>query len=243
MPSATGLAGSVTSMAVDGAGRVWATDGASLALGGRDAFAPFPFASRLRAEDSAALVAEALEMPEETRPTPLEGADGLLRALIAPRRLSVLSNGEMGLIAARTAFVFPLALQNSIRWTDVSAASVPLAFDGSGDVYARSIVDGAFTRVWATGTTAYTSVPLPRDARVNPDLFGSGPDGLFALDYVPTSTVLWTARGGTWTAQIVAASGTAPGDEVVRVGSDGAGNIFAILRQGGLIRIRRGSSS
>jgi hypothetical protein len=232
-PSETGLSGRVLDMSIDGAGRVWATDGENLALGGRDAFAPFAFISRLSAEDRRKIAVSA---------TAENSDEDAVRSALFPRKFGVLSSGEMGLVTAHAALVFPLALQNSLRFVDVPASVVPLTFSPDGNVYGKNIADGGLVRMWATGTSAYATTALPRAARTAPDLFDAGPSGFFALDYVPTSTVLWTAREGEWTAEIVAASGTAPGDTALRICADGAGNIFANLKQGGLLRIRKGSA-
>jgi hypothetical protein len=239
----SGLQGTVSDLAVDGAGRVWATDGTGLALGGQDAFAPFDFLPRIRQEDRTKILADLAAMPESARPRPMSGDNGLLRAALLPRRIDVLSNGEVGLVTADTAFVFPLALQNSIRWIDTSiSATIPLAFEPDGALFVRNIADGGLVHVWATGTFEYVSSAIPNDARTSPPLFAPGADRLYALDRgAASSTILWTSIGGNWTAEIVATSGTVPGEAVAKIGADGGGVVWGISSSGGLLRIKRGS--
>ncbi len=240
----TGLQGTVTDLIVDGADRVWATDGTDLALGGQEAFAPFDLLTNIREDERQQILSGLTAMPDAARPRALSGDNGLLRAALLPRRLDVLSDGETGLVTADAAFIFPLALQNGIRWIDTSiSTAVPLAFDPNGNVFSRQISDGNLVRSWATGTLAYASSAIPKDARVSPSLFAPGGNALVALDFSPSSTVLWTDRGGDWTAEVVAASGTIPGDGVSKVGADGTGNVWAILNQGGLLHIRKGAGS
>jgi len=180
-------------------------------------------------------------LPDSARPEPLAGADGLLRAALIPRRLSTVG-AQIGIVAERAAFI--VDAQGGIRRVlTTSPASIPLAFGPEGDLFGRNAQNGELVRFGATGTTAYPSAASPQASRSAPGLFAASADALYALDYAPSATVLWTARGGNWTAEIVAASGTVPADTPVALGTDGSGTVWAVFRSGALLRVKKGSAS
>ncbi len=241
LPESTGLHGNIQDIAIDGAGRVWATDRTALALGGVDSFAPFDFSSRLRAEEQRALLNELSKMPDAPSVTSDADQQALLKTALHPYAFSVLANGEIGLNTKLAAFVFPLALQNSIRWIDTGLpASMPLAFDPNGGVFTLNAATHQMQYVWATGTRLYASEATP--SAVPSSAFANGLDGVYALSNSASSTVLWIGRSGNWVAQIVAASGTiSAADGVAQAAVDGSGTFWATSPSGKLLHVRKGS--
>jgi hypothetical protein len=243
--NSTGLTDSIQDLAVDGTGRVWATDGIGLALGGVDAFAPFDFYSRVREESRNTLLSELMKIPDIPQEV-LNAGDAakeeMLRKAMRPFRFSVLANGEIGLRTDFAAFIFPLALQNSIRWIDTDLPSyLPKAFDPSGGVYTiRGDASAGMNYVWATGTRSLGTSALPSSEG---STFGLGTDALYALEQKASSTVLWVGRSGNWVAQIVASSGTVPlNEQPLKLDIDGERNVWVVLTGGHLLRIQKGKA-
>jgi hypothetical protein len=238
----TGLEAPVTSVEVDAVDRVWATDGIMLTQGGENGFAPIDLVQQMSEEQQADFLISVERISSELGYGEVEISFEDLQEAAMPERLSVTRDGRIGVSTGFMAFRFSLTLQQRPEWIDVLATSTYALIVGpNGHVWGRRYQDGALTRVWATGTRAYeSSLSAPSQALLNPRLFAQDDNLLYAVDYNPTSTsVLWSTEGEEWFSRIIAASGTAPLDVPRKAEVDGDGNVWLLMEQGGLVRIRR----
>lgn len=234
----------VRQMVFDDAMRLWVTDGFHVSVGMGEGLTPLDIYGRMTDADRIILGNQLTQIPEAVRPLPMEGPDGLLKASLVPERLFARADGGMSLNTGYAILQFSSALEKPPQLINTLAtSSLPIAAAPNGDVWAERYTDGGIIRIWATGTRSYAGAPIPRQAVSHPELFASDRNALFALDYSPTSTVLWSTKGSEWQAQVVAASGTIPADTPVKVSIDGGGNMWAIFVQGGLLRIQKGAES
>ncbi len=231
-------------MVVDGADRLWITDGSTVSYGGERAFTSLSLMEEMTTEDQITLNTQVAALSDDVRPVPVEGLDGLIRAALLPELFHLLSDGRVALTTGYTAFTFPLSLQSRPTWHDLLEESVlPLAFAPNGDIWGVRYTDDALMRVWATGTEEYTSeTSVPQQVKVNPALFGASEDKLYTVDYTTSAPYLWTTAGETWSVQVVVASGTLPNDTPMKVAVDGIGNVWMLMKQGGVVRITHGVS-
>lgn len=238
----TGLSASVRSIVVDGVDRVWVTDGLVVTVGGDQEFEPLSLKQQLSDVDQIDFTNKLAGLPEEYKPIPLEGTDGLLKAGLLPEELFITQDGRTGLTTGYSAFHFSLALQQRPDWINTLATStIPLVVGPSGDIWGTRYLDGALIHIWATGTREYTSkIVVPSQALDNPRLFAQQGSKVYAVDYNPESTsVLWSTEGEEWLAKIIVASGTVPLDTPRMADVDGDENVWLLMDQGGVIRIRR----
>jgi hypothetical protein len=238
----TGLEAPVTSVEVDAVDRVWATDGITLTQGGENGFAPMDLVQQMSEEQQANFLTSIERISSELGYGQVEIGFEDLQEAAMPERLSVTRDGRIGVSTGFMAFRFSLALQQRPDWIDVLATSTyALVVGPNGEVWGRRYEEGALTRVWATGTRAYMSaLSAPSQALLNSRLFAQDENLLYAVDYNPTSTsVLWSTGGEEWLSRIIAASGTVPLDVPRKAEVDGEGNVWLLMEQGGLVRIRR----
>lgn len=224
------FAGANVQARFDGNDRLWVTDGNTLYGGDGQSFEAYDL-SRLLSEDKRQFVQSA---------QPAERA-------MSPSRIQVLAGGRLGVLTPAAGIVLPLASPEQPIVFDLIPTSTEFVPPGiawgqtpDGDLlYAPKDGSVKLTRLSATGTRMYDDpYAMPRRAFLDPfSLTLSDARALYALDYTPTSTILWTLAGENWTADIVAASGTLPNDAPRRIEPDGAGNVWAILRQRGLLRV------
>ena len=229
-----------TDLEIDALDRVWITDGLTVFVGGEQSFTPLDLSIQLSEEDRVKFGNELSALPENIRPTPLEGPDGLIRAALLPEGLYPYGGGRMGLTTGYSAFTFPLAFQNASEWSDtLEASALSLIVDHAGGVWALRYTDGALLRMTPTSTREFTGATAPRDARTNPDLFASDGSKLYSVDYASSSKILWSTIDDSWAAEVIVASGTLPNDRIKELQADSSGNLWMIMSQGGLVRIER----
>lgn len=224
----------------DAASRLWVTDGFAMYLRNGGSLTPVDLYGSMTETDRTILANQLTQVPDSAKPLPLEGPDGLLKAALVPDRLTALADGGMMVNTGYAAIRLPSsASAPPVLVNTLATSSLPIAVAPNGDVWAERFTDRALVRLWATGTRSYVGVPAPTRALAHPQEFVSDLSTLYVLDYSPTSTVVWSTGGTEWLAQAVAASGTLPNDVPVHVEVDGAGNLWAIMSQGGLVRILR----
>ncbi|MEN9557949.1 MAG: hypothetical protein RL141_318 [Candidatus Parcubacteria bacterium] len=220
-------------LAVDGAGRLWATDGQRVAAGTDGRFSPVDLLVSLSDAQRAALAAA----PGIPGAAPRLGWGDA--APEAPRRLAALADGRMSVITPALGLVFPLSLQGRAEVFDLidARAGVPFAFGTTGELWART--GEGLVRLRGAERQAYNDmIVLPKQALLQPRLAETGRAGLVALDYVPDATVLWEVVDGEWVARATGSAGAQPQDSAERIVADGEGNVWAILRQRGLLLVR-----
>jgi hypothetical protein len=212
----------------DGAGRMWVTDGISVAEGGNGSFRAVDMPAQLSAADRAALGLTGSE-PVAT-----------LNDFFRPWRFQTRSDGRQVVFSPKAIVTFPLDLQARPGVRVAASAESILAVTPQGDSWA-TLFDSAFSmRGMARQTGQETRsfldpVVLPKQAPRNTYLMSMGPGSLIALDYQAGGTVLWNDAGGSWLAQVLAPVGTQPPDAVRRLVADQQGNVWAILNQKGLL--------
>lgn len=228
--------------ALDGAGRIWVTDGNSVHVGNGSGFQAVDLLAQL-STGTRATVEESVRTALDPRIT-----DGWSRPLAAdldkPRRLQQVGGGRMGIITPAFGAVFPVTLQGPAEVTfglaqsaDQSVVGVAAAYSPDGNLW--SSTQSKLTRHSVTSTQEYDNDDvLPRQARVNPFVYATGRNNLYALDYSVEGTVLWKTVGNDWTAQIVLPQGPQPNDQADKVTLDSRGNMWAILAHRGLLFIR-----
>ncbi len=224
------FAGANVQIRFDGNDRLWVTDGNILYGGDGQSFEAHDLSQLLSAEKR--------EFIRDAQ---------LTEQLMSPRRIQVLAGGRLGVLTPAAGIMLPLASPGQPIVFDLIPTSTELALGGvawgqtpDGDLlYAPDAGALTLTRLSVTGSRTYSDpYAMPRRALLDPlGLSLTNARALYALDYTPTSTVLWTLAGENWTADIVAASGTLPNDAPRRIEPDGAGNVWAILRQRGLLRV------
>lgn len=239
----TGLFGPVKSLVVDAVDRIWATEGSELTVGGDLGFSTVDIFQQMSKAQQEQFIYSIDDLAiKYGSADPMYNILDLKYALL-PERLSVTREGRVGLSTGFTAFHFGLTLQQRPDWIDTLAASstVPLIVGPNGHVWGRRLEDDVLMRIWATGTRAYTSkIIVPSQALTNPHLFAQDTSKLYAVDYAPDATsILWSTEGEEWFSQLIVASGTPPIDTPVKVEVDGDGNVWMLMKQGGIVRIRR----
>jgi len=239
----TGLYGPVSDLVVDTLDKVWVTDGATLAMGDDAGFSPVDLYQQMSGDQQGELSVAVSKLSAEYGSTySMYGISDVKQALY-PERLSVTREGRIGLSTGLTAFHFGLTLQQRPDWINTlsSSTTVPLIVGPNGHVWGRRLEDDVLMRVWATGTRAYTSKrAVPSYALTRPRLFAQNASKLYAMEYSATSTsILWSTQGEEWFSQVVVASGTPPLDEPRSVEVDEEGNVWLLMEQGGIVRIRR----
>lgn len=239
----TGLTGSKMRMAIDAANQVWVSDGMTVSVGSEASFTPVDLYASLSDTEREKFALQLSLLPPSVKPMPQgEGADGLVRAALQPESFFPLADGRIALTTGYAVLRLPLAATDRIEWIDtLDALLLPLAVASNGDVWASRYTDDTLTRLRGTESIGFRASSSPKDARENTDLFTSGSSRFFAFDYAATSTFLWSTDGMSWGNQIVTASGTMPNDTVRKIASDRFGGIWAILSQGGLMRVFEGA--
>lgn len=240
----TGLSGG-SLIAVDGADRIWVTDGTNVSIGGEREFTLMNIAESMREMDRIAFNQQLTDASSDIRPEPLSGPEGLLRAGLLPESFRMLSDGRIALVTGYTVLAFPLSLQTPPDWTDLLSAGIsPLTVGPNGDVWGVERETGGLARIWATGTRSYADeASSPEDVKQNPDLFASFDATLYTLDYSTAAPFLWSTQGEHWSAKVVVASGTLPEDMPRRIAVDAMGDVWALMSQGGVVHITNGTVS
>lgn len=215
------------SFALDGAGRMWFTDGAFVFVGNGIGFQRIDLAAQLSAENRQALGV---------------GEDGVLSLEArTPRRLQMLADGRIAVLTDRFMTTFPLNLQGLAQVTVAEGTIVAVEPDGTLWSVTRN-ADGTvtkWTRASAEGTREFTdAVVLPKQAGSSPRLAAVDGGTLYALDYAPDAAVLWSTREGIWAASVLSPQGPQPQDRVEWVVADRDGSVWAVLAQRGLLRIQ-----
>ncbi|MCW1892578.1 MAG: hypothetical protein KIH65_005090 [Candidatus Uhrbacteria bacterium] len=239
----TGLTGSKLRIAIDTADQVWISDGMTVAVGSESSFTPVDLYAGLSEGEREKLTNQLALLPPSIKPMPQgAGLDGLVRAALQPEDFFQLADGRLALTTGYGVMRFPLSQTNRIEWIDtLDSLALPLAVATNGDVWALRYTDEMLMRLRGSESSGFRPGSSPKDARTNPDLFTSAGSRFFAFDYAATSTFLWSTDGTVWGNQIVAASGTMPNDTARKIVSDRFGGIWAILNQGGLMRIFEGA--
>jgi hypothetical protein len=214
--------------ALDGAGRLWLTDGDSVFVGNGVGFERIDLSAQLSGANRQSISA------------PAEGEIPL--ALRQPRRIEMLNDGRVAVITDRFVALFPLNLQGgadviiaqgtAIVMEPVTGALWSVMRGGNGAV-------GQWVRTLGTATQSNSNlVVLPKQAGLTPALAAEDTGILYALDYAPAGSVLWSIRDGGWVANVVAPQGTQPQDQAVRLVPDRNGAVWAVLSQRGLLLAR-----
>lgn len=239
----TGLTGSRLRIAIDTADQVWVSDGITVAVGSESSFTPVDLYASLSEGEREKLANQLAVLPPSVKPMAQgTGVDGLVRAALQPDDFFQLADGRLALTTGYGVLRFPLAQTSRVEWIDtLDALALPLAVATNGDVWALRYTDEMLMRLRGSESVSFRPGISPKDARVNPDLFTSAGARFFAFDYAATSTFLWSTDGTVWGNQVVAASGTMPNDTARKIVSDRFGAIWAILSQGGLMRIFDGA--
>jgi hypothetical protein len=226
----------------DGAGRLWMTDMKNILIKVQGSVSQFEL-SKLGSEEQRAAIQPELSLLDPALRGELDMAVDSRSDVPSVNILSPLADGRMSVNNGFYVALFPLQQGNMQIVDPVASSSLALAVAPNGDVWSRRIFDSSLMRVWTTSTQTYVDpVTFPRDAIHRPWLFALDNASLYAIDYAPTSTVLWHTIGSSWVANVVVASGTLPNDSITAVRVDGAGNIWTALKQGGLLRITRPSA-
>jgi hypothetical protein len=242
----TGLTGQPNlRIAIDSADQVWVSDGITVSVGSESSFTPVDLYAGMSENERETFARQLSSLPPSVKPMPQgDGVDGLVRAALQPEGFFPLADGRLALTTGYTVAQLPLTSKNRIEWIDtLDALLLPLAVALNGDVWASRYTDDTLTRLRRTESIGFSVSSSPKDARENSDLFTSGSSRFFAFDYAATSTYLWSTDGMTWGNQVVVASGAMPNDTVRKIASDRFGGIWAILRQGGLMRVFEGAKT
>jgi hypothetical protein len=242
----TGLLGPVKSIVVDAVDRIWATDGVELTVGGDLGFSPVDLYEQMSEGQQGDFIYSIDDLAIRYGSVNQIYNIRDIKEALMPERLSVTRKGRVGVSTGYTAFHFNLTLQQRPDWINILSVSstVPLIIGPNGHVWGRRLEDDVLMRVWATGTRAYMSkLAVPSRALMNPYLFTQDASKLYAVDYAPTSTsVMWSSEGEEWFSQLIVASGTPPLDIPVKIEVDGDENVWMLMKQGGIVRIRRSKS-
>jgi hypothetical protein len=226
-------------MQFDGAGRLWMTDMTDYQWVEQGVVHSFVLSS-LGSEDQIADIRPWLALLDPALQNELSVAVDSRPDVPAVNVLTPLADGRMSVNNGFYVAQFPVQLGNMEIVDPVASSSLALAVAPNGDVWSRRVKDSVLVRVWATSTQTYAdTASTPHDAIRQPRLFASDNTSVYTIDYTPTSTVLWHTLGSDWIANIVSASGTLPNDAVNTIRVDGAGNVWAALKQGGLLKISR----
>lgn len=239
-------------MAVDGAGRLWLTDGKQVVVGNGVGFETFDVSARLPDALRAALQGAntAAAVPGAWNATPFSSLARTLWLdagvpMDAPKRVTMLPNGSMSITAPAFVLTIPVTFTGPAEVIStigssganiLSSAALGLAPAGDGSVWASR--GNSWLHVRATSSAVFADPSLlPRQALYAPGLLAAGPTALYALDYASSTTVLWVLSGERWTGQRVPPAGPQPDDVAVRISVDGRGNVWALLKQKGLLRV------
>ncbi|OGL73014.1 hypothetical protein A3E39_04775 [Candidatus Uhrbacteria bacterium RIFCSPHIGHO2_12_FULL_60_25] len=219
------LNGESVSMRVDAADRIWVTDGHTVYNGDGISFTTTDLVSLL----------------------PIDTAYAQDPELLNPNMIQVLAGGRFGVLTAAIAYTLPLASSQSPIVYSLLPTSTGGMMQGiamgqtpeGGLLYVPSVAGPLLALVSSSGTKTYDD-PYTVPTRVlSQAIERTATDGnaLYALDYSSTSTILWKLIEESWTANVIAASGTLPNDVPVQVEPDGAGNVWVQLKQRGLLRV------
>jgi hypothetical protein len=89
------------------------------------------------------------------------------------------------------------------------------------------------------GTREHTDLLLlPKQAAATPALAAADLTTLYALDYVPGSTILWSVSKEAWVAHVLSPKGGQPQDRAERLIVDRDGAVWTVMAQRGLLLAR-----
>lgn len=216
------------SFALDGAGRLWLTDGESVFVGNGTGFERIDLAAQLSAAHRQALgVSAEGDLPSNLR---------------RPQRLQMMADGRVAVLTERFAATFPLNLQGSAEILVAPASAVVLE-PLTGALWSVERNNAGEATRWirsvTNGSRDFTDlVVLPKQAGVTPSLAAVDTGVLYALDYAPQGTILWSILDDTWVASVLAAEGPQPQDRAVQLIPDRDGGVWVLLSQRGLLLAR-----
>jgi hypothetical protein len=227
----------------DGAGRLWMTDYENVLMKDQSSVQQFGL-SALGGEEELAVIQPWISLLSASLQKDFTSPIDQRTDMSSVNVLSPLADGRMSVNNGFYVAVFPVMQGASMQIVNpVASSSLALAVAPNGDVWSRRIFDDALVRVWATSTQTYVDpVTIPHDAIRRPWLFASDDASFYAIDYTPKSSILWRVIGSSWVANVVMASGTLPVDSITAVRTDNAGNLWAAMKQGGLLKITHPST-
>jgi hypothetical protein len=245
------------SMAVDGAGRLWATDGKSVIVGNGVGFETFDVTKKLsddlkmQINAAKALVTSAGvwgNTPMAVYAAALSLNGGV--DLDAPRRVEALPDGRMTIMTAIYNIVIPLTITGNADVLMTYGTSGDQLL-GNGSLALSPAMDGSLWAVrgseWihlkSSSTQPYMDpLVLPNAAASNYRLAVLGTDALYALDYSSSTTVIWKSTTDGWTGSLIPAASAQPDDVPQKAIVDGQGNVWVIMKQKGLLLVQPSSS-
>lgn len=211
---------------LDGAGRMWFTDGQSVFVGNGIGFQRIDLEAQLTSSNRQALGVS-------------EGAP-LSADITAPRRLQALADGRIAVLTARLTAAFPLNLQGAAEVVVPRGGVVAMEPNGALWSTVRNTTGEVteWVRTAQGSAQSFTSlVVLPKQAANTARLAAGGSESVYAVDYTPGASVLWSTREGTWVASVLSPEGAQPQDQVERIVVDQEEGVWAILAQRGLLLI------
>jgi hypothetical protein len=223
----TAIAAPQAMFALDGAGRMWMTDGRSLFVGNGIGFQRIDLAAQLSSADRQALgVAEGQVVPE---------------AFTIPRRIQTLADGRIAILTSRFIATFPLNLQGAAAVTVAEGNVVAVEPEGALWSVTRD-ASGAVT-AWTRSVQGQSQsmtnlVVLPKQAGNTPALATIGNGTLYAFDYAQEGSVLWRVQDGVWVVGVLSPEGPQPQDRVEYVVADREGAVWALLAQRGVLLLQ-----